>query len=182
MFARFVQRVGVPVSVMIAALPLACGGVAPAQRIRYADPSSAARTLDWSKPIELEFQPGDRLPIQVTFSDQAFELVPAAPPLELVATRHCIVRIEDGHITKSLDGDFSKQPVSPGTFRFGIAITREGKHLELAVSTPRHPEPATTPAAAPPTPARPAPAPAAPAPASPAPAAPAPTAPAPAAP
>jgi hypothetical protein len=124
-----------------AALSLACGSAAPAQRLRYGDAPEAAARLDWSRPIELTFQPGDRLPIQLTFSDQAFQLVPAAPALELVATRHCIVRIEDGRITKSLSGDFSERPLAPGAFRFGLAITRQGKHLELAVTTPRHPEP-----------------------------------------
>lgn len=139
---RSIQRLGIPMWLIGATLSLGCGGSAPAQRIRFADANATARTLDWSQPIELEFQPGDRLPIQISFSDQAFELVPAAPPLELVATRHCIVRIEDGHITKSLTGDFEARPVSPGTFRFGIAITPQGKHLELAVATPRQAEPA----------------------------------------
>jgi hypothetical protein len=149
---RFVKSLAVPSCLLAAGLSLACGAAAPAQRLRYAHAElDGARQLDWSQPIELVFEPGDRLPIQVSFSDQAFELVPAAPPLELVARRHCVVRIEKGRITKSLDGDFSASPVAPGSFRFGIAITPEGKHLELAVSTPRQAEPA----AAAPSPAQP---------------------------
>jgi hypothetical protein len=142
MFARLALRSDASVF-MAAALSLACGAASPAQRLRYADAPEAAARLDWSQPIEIEFQPGDRLPIQVAFSDQAFQLVPAAPALELVATRHAIVRIEGGKITKSLSGDFSERPLAPGTFRFGLAFTRQGKHLELAITTPRQPEPAT---------------------------------------
>jgi hypothetical protein len=142
MFVRLFNVPGATPLLIAAALSPACSATSPAQRLRYADAIETAPRLDWSRPVELEFEPGDRLPISVAFSDQAFELRPAAPALELVATRHCVVRIEDGHITESLNGDFAARPLAPGSFRFGLAITRQGKRLELAVTTPRHAEPA----------------------------------------
>ncbi len=127
----------------LVALLTACGAAAPAQRLRFADATHNAGHLDWSRPVELEFQAGDRLPIRVAFSDQAFELIPGAPALELVAKRHCVVRIENGKISKSLTGDFESRPLAPGTFHFGFAITRDAKWLNLAVTTPQEFEPVT---------------------------------------
>ena len=44
----------------------------------------------------------------------------------------------------SLTGnDFDTKPLAPGSFSFGISITRQGTWLALAMTTPRHAEPAT---------------------------------------
>jgi hypothetical protein len=127
-------------AVAILALTSACSPALPAQRIRFADAIGAQ--LDWSRPLELEFMPGDRLPIHLAFSDQAFDLVPAAPALELVAKRRCVVRIEQGGISKSLTGDdFDARPLAPGQFRVGFTMTRAGKWLEVAIRSPRQREP-----------------------------------------
>jgi hypothetical protein len=120
-----------------------CAGSAPAQRLRFADAASHGARIDWSKPIVLEIEPGDRLPVRIGFSDQLFELTPSAPPIELVAKRRGFIRVELGRISSSLTGaDFESTPLAPGQFRFGLAITRQGSWLELALTTPRHAEPA----------------------------------------
>jgi hypothetical protein len=117
----------------------ACAGAAPVgSQLRFADAARAGANVDWSKPVVLEFQPGDRLPVALSFSDQAFALVPAAPKLELVAQRRCFVRIDSTGITTSLTGkDFDVKPSAPGKFRFGLAITRAGSQLQVVLTTPR---------------------------------------------
>jgi hypothetical protein len=128
--------------VVIAGLLMGCGAAAPAQHLRFADAATQGGRLDWTRPIVLEFQPGDRLPVRVAFSDQIFELTPDVPQLELVAKRHGFVRIDGHRITGSLSGeDFDASPLAPGQFRFGLALTKSGSWLELAVVTPRHAEP-----------------------------------------
>lgn len=118
-----------------------CGAAPAAQHLRFADVGKGGGGIDWSRPIVLEFQPGDQLPIRLEFSDQLFELSPAPPPLAFVAKRHGFVRIEGTRITSSLTGaDFDAKPSAPGSFRFGLAITRQASWVELVVKTPRHPE------------------------------------------
>lgn len=120
-----------------------CGAARPAQHLRFADIGNGgvAGGIDFNRPIELEFQPGDRLPIRLEFSDQLFELSPTAPPLAFVAKRHGFVRIDGARITSSLTGDdFEAKPRVPGSFRFGLAVTRQGSWVELVVRTPHHPQ------------------------------------------
>ena len=125
-------------TLVVAALSVGCGAAPPAQHLRFAEASTTAGRIDWTKPVVLEFQAGDRLPVHVAFSDQSFELTPAAPPIAFVAKRHCFVRIDGARITTSLTGDdFDQRPAAPGHFRFGIALTRDGSWVDLAVTTPR---------------------------------------------
>jgi hypothetical protein len=120
----------------------ACAAAPPAQHLRFANPPVGAAQIDWTKPIVLEFQPGDRLPVHAAFSNQLFELSPASPAIELVAKRHGFVRIDGAHITTSLTGDdFEAKPLAPGMFRFGLVMTREGTWVDLALTTPRKAEP-----------------------------------------
>ncbi|HYP90300.1 MAG TPA: hypothetical protein VEQ59_19145 [Polyangiaceae bacterium] len=128
------------ITLLVVGLSTACGAAAPAQHVRFADIASGVggARIDWTKPIVLEFQAGERLPIHVAFSDQLFDLTPPAPDLAFVAKRRCFVRIDNGRITSSLTGtDFEKRPAAPGQFRFGIALTKDGSWVEVAVTTPR---------------------------------------------
>ncbi len=129
-------------SLLLCLLLGACASAAPAQHVRFADAASAGARLDWTRPIVLEFQAGDRLPVHIAIADQLFELTPDAPQLHLVAKRHGFVRIDPGRVSASLTGDdFDLKPLAPGTFRFGLAVTRQGTWLELAMTTPRHATP-----------------------------------------
>lgn len=130
-------------SLVLCLLLGACASAAPAQHLRFADAARTGASIDWNRPIVLEFEAGDRLPVRIAFADQLFELSPGAPQLQLVAKRHGFVRIEPGRVSASLTGDdFELGPLAPGTFRFGLSITRQGSWLELAMTTPRHAEPA----------------------------------------
>jgi hypothetical protein len=131
-------------SIALALLFSGCGSAPPAQHIRFTDAARSGSGIDWSRPIVLEFQRGDRLPVHVSLSDQLFDLAPTAPQLELVAKRAGFIRIEPGRLSSSLTGDdFDTRPLAPGTFNFGLSITREGTWVALAMATPRHAEPAS---------------------------------------
>jgi hypothetical protein len=130
-------------SLTLALLFTGCAAAPPAQHILFADAARSGSSIDWTRPIVLEFHAGDRLPVHVSLSDQLFDLSPAAPQLELVAKRRGFVRIEPGRVSSSLSGDdFETKPLGPGTFSFGLSITRQGTWLALAMTTPRHTEPA----------------------------------------
>jgi hypothetical protein len=123
----------------------ACAGAQPAQHLKFSEASHTGGQLDFTRPFVLEFEPGDRLPIHLEFTDQLFELQPAKPDLVLVAKRHGFVLIDGAHVVSSLRGDdFDVKPEEPGRFRFGLAITRQGSWIDAAVTTPRHAEPGGT--------------------------------------
>lgn len=131
-------------SIALALLFSGCGAAPPAQHIRFSDAAHSGSGIDWTRPIVLEFQRGDRLPVHMSLSDQLFDLSPDAPQLELVAKRRGFVRIEPGRVSSSLTGDdFDTRPLGPGTFNFGLSITPGGTWVALAVTTPRHAEPAS---------------------------------------
>lgn len=130
-------------SMTLSLLLVSCVAAPPAQHVRFADVVDRGFRVDWTRPIVLEFQPGDRLPVHLALSDRLFDLSPGAPQLELVAKRRGFVRIEPGRVSTSLTGDdFHTEPLAPGSFNFGISITRQGTWLALAVTTPRHAAPA----------------------------------------
>ncbi len=116
-----------------------CAAHAPEPlRVRYAEiargPSARA-----GQSVVVEFAPGDRLPVALHFTDDAFDLSPATPPLELVAKRHCFVMMGPNRLKTSLDGkDFEQKPKAPGRFRVGLELTRERQQLVVDVTTPKH--------------------------------------------
>jgi hypothetical protein len=130
---------------MLVALPLAllagCGAHVPAPHsYRYADlvrePATGRHIFE--QPIILEFQPGDRLPIELGFQDAAFALEPSAPQLSLVAKERCFVRIDERGIRTSRDRTrFDEKPAAPGSFFFGFAHRTTGPSLSVQVKTPR---------------------------------------------
>jgi hypothetical protein len=131
-------------SIALTLLLVGCAAARPAQHVRFSDAASTGSRIDWTRPLVLELQPGDRLPVHLSLSDQLFDLSPAAPQIELVAKRRGFIRIEPGRVSGSLTGDdFDTKPLAPGTFSVGISITRQGTWLALAMTTPRHPEPAS---------------------------------------
>jgi hypothetical protein len=131
-------------ALVMSGLLTACAATTPpAQHLRFAEAAAGRGRIDWTRPLVLEFEAGDRLPVHVEFSDQLFALSPSPPVIELVAKRHGFVRIEGRHITSSFTGDdFDARPLAPGAFRLGLATTRQGSWVELAVTTPRKREPA----------------------------------------
>ena len=117
-----------------------CAGRQAAPVVRYADVGHRA-PQGLSLPVVLQFEPGDRIPVELEFESQAFVLVPAHPALELVAKRRSFVRVDEDGLHGSLDGDFDAKPEAPGSFRAGLEVTPEHSRVHIRVVTPRHREP-----------------------------------------
>jgi hypothetical protein len=87
-----------------ATLP-ACAATPAAYRVRFADVAhGAAVGYDDQRALVIELQPGERIPVNLQFDGEDFDLVPAHPSLEFVAKHHCFVRIWRDGIRASLDG------------------------------------------------------------------------------
>lgn len=117
-----------------------CASEAPPLRVRYADMErGAARAYTGEGPLIVEFQAGDRIPVEFHFTGDYFELTPL-PGVELVARAHCFVRFSRDGIRVSADGTtFDEKPRQPG--RFGIGLHAENGQrtkLEVSIVTPRH--------------------------------------------
>lgn len=132
-----------------------CAGVPRAVQVRYADvavPTQAgqlsrqavARALGGGRPVVLEFQPGDHLPVELSIAGQGFALVPEHPPLELVAKQRMYLRIWKDGLKTSLDPQgFDRKPKKPGTFRLGFWLARgQPAKLDIAVTEPERASPA----------------------------------------
>jgi hypothetical protein len=98
-----------------------------------------ALALDGRAPVIVELAPGDRLPIQFTFTSESFALEPAHPEMVLVATRRCFVRLAADGVRVSADGvTFDEKPRRPGSFRAGLsAAPGAAPHIEIAVEAPQ---------------------------------------------
>jgi hypothetical protein len=98
-------------------------------------------TLAEGRSVIVEFAPGDRIPVELTFKDDAFDLTPSDPKLELVARRRCFIQIGPDRLKTSLTGsDFDRAPRAPGRFHVGLQLTRQQRRLVVDVRTPKHPD------------------------------------------
>lgn len=115
------------------------GSQAATPPIRYADLGHAGQALDLRGPFVIQFEAGERLPVNFDFSSEDFELTPAHPNLELVAKHRCFVRFSSEGVRASLDPTkFGDKPKTPGSFRFGLNVRRgEQAKIDVAIATPR---------------------------------------------
>jgi hypothetical protein len=129
--------------ILTLAITTACAAHAPpARTYRYADliqdPASGRHAFD--QPLILQFEPGDRLPIELGFDDESFALDPAQPALALIAKERCYVRIDGEGVRASRDPNkFDEKPKAPGSFFFGFSHQSTGPSLKVQVRTPRKP-------------------------------------------
>ena len=116
-----------------------CAHTPEPYRIRYADLGRQIANYDARSPLVVEFQAGDRIPVNFAFTGEDFELAPARPALEFVAKRHCFVRFSQDGVRVSEDGvHFDEKPRRPGSFRFGLGAQRgEQPRLDVAIAMPQ---------------------------------------------
>jgi hypothetical protein len=117
-----------------------CAHAVAPRHVRYADINNGAlQGYTGAEPLIIEFQPGDRLPVNFEFTGEDFELQPRHPSLELVAKQHGFLRISAKGIRVSRDPDhFDIKPSQPGSFRVGFSAA-QGKpaKLDVAIVAPR---------------------------------------------
>lgn len=133
---------GLRIGMGLGSLLLWTSGCASAEplRVRYVDiGSGAVKDYSGNAPLIVEFEKGDRLPVDFTFRGQDFEPVPAKLKLELVAKHHCFVRFDEDGIRVSLDGDnFDQKPRVPGSFRVGFNAQRDKPtKLDVVIVAPQ---------------------------------------------
>jgi hypothetical protein len=115
-----------------------CAAAVPPTPIRFADLGHSP-SFDFRVPFVIEFQAGDKLPVDFDFASEEFELSPAHPTMTLIAKQHCYVRFSADGIRSSLDPrNFDQKPKTPGTFHFGLKVLRgEPAKLDVGIATPR---------------------------------------------
>jgi hypothetical protein len=103
-----------------------CAASPPPFHARYAEIGKGALAeYRGDRPLVVEFQPGERLPVDLRIESEDFELVPAQPPLEFVAKRRVFVRFGSDGMRMSSDGvNFDQKPREPGRFQLGFSATK----------------------------------------------------------
>ena len=126
--------------IVIAAQSMGCARAPDAVRVRYADLGQGGPAVRFDRPIILEFHEGERLPVELHFAGEAFEMSPEHPAIELVAKQTFYGRIDQGGIYTSLDGTyFTAHPKAPGRFKIGLAASpASSPKLVVEIETPRH--------------------------------------------
>ncbi len=118
----------------------ACAGTPAPYRVHYADVAhGGSQGYDGKRPLVVELAAGDRIPVHLQLDAEDVDLVPARPPLELVAKHHCYVRFWSDGIRASLDPEhFDEKPRIPGRFRIGLTAERgQDTRLDVIIVTPR---------------------------------------------
>ena len=122
------------------ALCVGCASGPQAYQIRFAEIGvGGLKDYTGTLPLVVEFDKGDRLPVELTFTGAEFELVPAKPKIELIVKRHCFVRFDEDGIHVSQDGkNFDEKPTAPGSFRVGLKAQRgDPTKLEVVIVAPK---------------------------------------------
>lgn len=136
-------RVGVrswSLAALLAAAVSGCAASPPPFHVRYAEiERGALANYRGAEPLLVEFQPGDRVPVDLRVETEDFEFVPAQAPLEFVAKRRVFVRFGKDGIRASSDGvNFDKKPREPGRFSIGFGANKTAPtKLEVRVVTPK---------------------------------------------
>ncbi len=134
----FQSRAGLLVGAACCAL--GCAASPPPYVVRYADVGHGGLSAyQGDRALVVEFQAGDRLPVDLQFDGEDFVLERKDAELTLVARQHCFVRFGEGGIRVSLDGKtFDQKPRVPGSFMIGLHATRtEAPSLQVHVKGPR---------------------------------------------
>ena len=83
----------------------------------------------------IELREGEVVPLDVIVEGDYFATTPGAS-VPVTVKRSCFIRVDDRGIRFSADDQsFDEKPRVPGSFQFGVGMTREGKRGTLRVST-----------------------------------------------
>jgi hypothetical protein len=92
-----------------------------------------------AQPLIIEFQPGERIPVNFELTGEAFELQPRNPPLELVVKKHYFLRIGADGFRMSPDPEhFDDKPKQPGSFQIGFWVDpSQHAKVNVLIAAPR---------------------------------------------
>ncbi len=127
-------------TLFIVACALGCASSPEPMRVKFADIDKGALAgYDGTRPIVVEFFPGERVPVDFELTGDGFELEPLHPPMQLVVKEHAFVRIgRDGFRISADPNHFDAKPRQRGTFRVGFgAIKGQAAKVTVAVAAPR---------------------------------------------
>lgn len=133
-------------------LLVACAGAAGCAHAAsgpYIDPvpirlneldAATFRDVGAGRPVVIELQPGDRIPVELVVDGEVFSTDPAPATFMLKAKRAFFLRIAGTELKTSLDGkSFDAKPSAPGAFRIGLVKTTEkGPLVSVHITTPVH--------------------------------------------
>jgi hypothetical protein len=130
-------------SVMFLGLAAALSGCArppEPQYVRSADLGKMGGALSLDRPIIVEFQEGDIIPLQFTLSGPFVQSPEGAPPIPLRVARRFFLRIDKDGLRSSVNGkDFDQRSAQPGQFQAGVGVTKEGVKAHISIRTPTPP-------------------------------------------
>lgn len=122
--------------VVVALLGLVGCAATPAPQVVRAD-ALGAGTIDPARPIVVEFQEGDSIPLELLIDGPFVQTPTDAKPIALRVTRHFFLRLDADGLASSVDGkDFDPGIAEPGRFQFGVSVTKEGVAAKMAIKTP----------------------------------------------
>ena len=127
---------------MFIATAFAITACAPTPEPRYVRLSELTHggPLDLNRPLVIEVDPGDTVPLDFSLQGPLFESPKDAPPITLRAKRHFYLRIGRDGLRSSFDrNDFSGRPVKPGSFQIGFGVTKTGPLATVHIRTPTPP-------------------------------------------
>jgi hypothetical protein len=110
-----------------------------ARQMVYLRPGQAVdlRKLDMHKQsLIIPLEAGEILPLDITVDGQFVASDPGAS-VPLKVKQRCLVRVDDRGLRISADGrDFDAKATKPGSFQFGLGVTKQGKRANLRIITP----------------------------------------------
>jgi hypothetical protein len=123
---------------VLATAAAGCGHAAEPLRLRATDFKSWPALEAAGRPIVLEFREGDRIPVDFSIDGDLVQTLPAAPEIALRARKPFFVRVSADGLAVSADGvHFDEEPMTRGSFAFGLSVTRErGPEVEVHIKTP----------------------------------------------
>ncbi len=84
----------------------------------------------------IELREGEVIPLDVIIEGDYFATAPGTS-VPVTVKKTCFMRVDDRGLRVSGDGqNFDDKPRVPGSFQFGVGVTKEGKKGTLRLTTP----------------------------------------------
>jgi len=121
-----------------AVLGFMLAGCAHEREVVRLPPGEAVTLKDFDlhkQSLVIELREGEVVPLDVIVEGDFFATAPGTS-VSVTVKRTCFIRVDDRGIRFSTDDqNFDEKPRVPGSFQFGVGVTREGKRGTLRVST-----------------------------------------------